>query len=57
MFQERHWARQHDLQKISAFNLGIAEAVQAKKKFKDAEPQVNKRSSWPSSPGCFRDNF
>ncbi|KAK6986289.1 coiled-coil domain-containing protein 81 [Biomphalaria glabrata] len=37
--QERQWARRFDLQKISAFNLGVAEAVQAKLKAKDPEPQ------------------
>ncbi|KAH9525099.1 Coiled-coil domain-containing protein 81 [Bulinus truncatus] len=37
--QEKQWARRYDLQKISAFNLGVAEAIQAKLKAKDAEPQ------------------
>nr|KAG5704946.1 hypothetical protein BaRGS_022788 [Batillaria attramentaria] len=37
--QERHISRRHDLQKISAFNLGVAEAVTVKKKAKDTEPQ------------------
>ncbi|XP_059150161.1 coiled-coil domain-containing protein 81-like [Physella acuta] len=36
--QEKHLARRYDLQKISAFNLGVAEAVQAKLKSKDPEP-------------------
>jgi len=50
--QERFYSRRHDLQKISAFNLGVAEAVQAKKKMKDTEPQrayvFNKRPLTPS---------
>ncbi|XP_076444889.1 coiled-coil domain-containing protein 81-like [Babylonia areolata] len=37
--QERHISRRHDLQKISAFNLGVSEAVNAKKRAKDFEPQ------------------
>ncbi|CAL1544715.1 unnamed protein product [Lymnaea stagnalis] len=37
--QERHMVRRYDLQKISAFNLGVADAVQAKMKAKDPEPQ------------------
>lgn len=37
--QERHISRRHDLQKISAFNLGVAEAVTSKKKSKDTDPQ------------------
>ncbi|KAK7107042.1 coiled-coil domain-containing protein 81-like [Littorina saxatilis] len=37
--QERHISRRHDLQKISAFNLGVSEAVTSKKKAKDTEPQ------------------
>lgn len=50
--QERHYSRRHDLQKVSAFNLGVAEAVQTKKKMKDPEPQrayiFNKRPKTPS---------
>ncbi|XP_005103098.1 coiled-coil domain-containing protein 81 [Aplysia californica] len=50
--QERYYSRRHDLQKISAFNLGVSEAVQAKKKMKDTEPQrayiFNKRPLTPS---------
>ncbi|CAG5118518.1 unnamed protein product, partial [Candidula unifasciata] len=37
--QEQHWARRRDLQKIAAFNLGVAEAVHTQKKIKDTEPQ------------------
>ncbi|KAL8620974.1 hypothetical protein ACOMHN_035910 [Nucella lapillus] len=37
--QERHISRRHDLQKISAFNMGVSEAVTAKKRAKDFEPQ------------------
>lgn len=43
--QERHISRRHDLQKISAFNLGVSEAVNAKKKAKDTEPQVGSMTS------------
>ncbi|GFS09239.1 coiled-coil domain-containing protein 81-like [Elysia marginata] len=50
--QERMYARRHDLQKISAFNYGVAEAVQAKKKAKDTEAQrayiFNRRPLTPS---------
>lgn len=50
--QERMYARRHDLQKISAFNYGVAEAVQAKKKSKDTEAQrayiFNRRPLTPS---------
>ncbi|GFO43539.1 coiled-coil domain-containing protein 81-like [Plakobranchus ocellatus] len=50
--QERMYARRHDLQKISAFNYGVAEAVQAKKKTKDTEAQrayiFNRRPLTPS---------
>ncbi|RUS77013.1 hypothetical protein EGW08_015238 [Elysia chlorotica] len=50
--QERMYARRHDLQKISAFNYGVAEAVQTKKKSKDTEAQrayiFNRRPLTPS---------
>lgn len=44
IFQEKHLARRYDLQKISAFNLGVAEAVQTKLKSKDPEPPVNTKA-------------
>lgn len=35
--QEDHLAKRHDLQKMAAFNLGVAEAVQTKKKTRDMD--------------------
>ncbi|XP_076466894.1 coiled-coil domain-containing protein 81-like [Babylonia areolata] len=37
--QERTISKRHDLQKISAFNLGVSEVVNARKKAKDTQPQ------------------
>ncbi|KAL8595079.1 hypothetical protein ACOMHN_019117 [Nucella lapillus] len=38
--QERTINRRHDLQKIAAFNMGVSEVVNARKKAKDTNPQV-----------------
>ena len=40
-FQEDHLAKRHDLQKMAAFNLGVAEAVQTKKKTRDRDFHVS----------------
>ena len=41
VFQENHLAKRHDLQKMAAFNLGVAEAVQTKKKTRDRDFHVS----------------